>query len=189
MLIISTLVNRQYALSSNFLRQSAAACLSARLVLARGMYSIYDLPGHMIRRLQQIAVSAFTSELEKAGFELTPVQFGAMCVLDENPGIDQATLAGLIAYDRVTIGGVISRLENRGLIERSVSREDRRARVLHLSERGSALLRTVWPAVRRAQDMMTEGLEPEERQEFMRLMRKIAEASNELSRAPLRTGE
>ncbi len=150
------------------------------------MSSIYDLPGHLIRRLQQIAVSAFTIELEKAGFDLTPVQFGAMCVLDEYPGIDQATLAGRIAYDRVTIGGVISRLEARGLIERTVSESDRRARVLRLTERGTAMLRTAWPAARRAQDVMTAALTPQERQEFMRLIHKVADANNELSRAPLR---
>ena len=151
------------------------------------MSPIYDLPGHLTRRLQQIAVSAFTTELEKAGFDLTPVQFGAMCVLNEHPGIDQVTLAGLIAYDRVTIGGVISRLEARGLIERTVSESDRRARVLRLSDRGAALLRTAWPAARRAQDVMTAALTAEERHDFMRLIGKVVDANNELSRAPLRT--
>lgn len=149
------------------------------------MSLIYDLPGHLIRRLQQIAVSVFTAEMGKAGFDLSPVQFGALCVLNEHPGIDQATLAGLIAHDRVTIGGVISRLEARGLIERTVSASDRRARVLRLTERGAATLRTSWAPVRRAQDVITAALTPEERQEFMRLITKITDANNELSRAPM----
>lgn len=56
-----------------------------------------------------------------------------------------------------------------------------------MTDRGEALLRTVRPAVRRAQELMVSALEPEEREQFLALMQKIAEANNELSRAPLRT--
>jgi len=151
------------------------------------MVSIYELPGHLIRRMHQISVSAFAAEVAAAGFDLTPVQFAALAMLEDCPDIDQATLAGLIAYDRVTIGGVITRLEARGLIERHVSEADRRARRLRITERGLALLRTVRPAVRRAQDVMVGALDPDEREQLLALMKKIAEANNELSRAPLRT--
>lgn len=150
------------------------------------MTSIYELPGHLIRRMHQISVSAFAAEVAAAGFDLTPVQFAALSMLEEYPDIDQATLAGLIAYDRVTIGGVINRMETRGLIERTVSEADRRARRLRITDRGAALLRTVRPAVRRAQDVMVGALSVDERDQFMALMQKIAEANNELSRAPLR---
>ena len=105
------------------------------------MTDLYDLPGHLIRRMHQISVSAFAAETKAAGFDLTPMQFAALCMLEENPGIEQATLAGLVAIDRATIGGVVARLETRGLLERSVSRTDRRARVLTLTEIGAALLR------------------------------------------------
>ncbi|MCE5973128.1 MarR family transcriptional regulator [Sinirhodobacter sp. WL0062] len=150
------------------------------------MTVIYDLPGHLIRRLHQISVSAFTAETAAAGFDLTPVQFAALSMLEENPGIDQATLAGLIAYDRVTIGGVISRLEARGLIERTVCESDRRARTLRLTERGASVLRTIWPAVRRTQEVIFADLSDDERATLLSLMRKIADANNDLSRAPLR---
>lgn len=151
------------------------------------MATIYDLPGHLFRRLHQISVSAFAAEVGAAGFDLTPVQFAVLSALEDHPDIDQATLAGLIAYDRVTIGGVIARLETRGLLERKVCDTDRRARRLRLTERGAAVLTTVWPAVRRAQGVMVGGLDPEEQAILLALMRKVADASNELSRAPLRT--
>ena len=56
--------------------------------------------------------------MAEAGFDLTPVQFAALAVIAEHPRIDQATLAGLIAYDRVTIGGVVDRLSQKGYILR-----------------------------------------------------------------------
>lgn len=150
------------------------------------MTKIYDLPGHLFRRLHQISVSAFSAEVGAAGFNLTPVQFAALSMLEDRPGIDQATLAGLIAYDRVTIGGVLTRLETRGLIDRTVCETDRRARTLHLTERGTAVLRTAWPAVRRAQELMVNALNEEEQAQLLGLMRKIADANNDLSRAPSR---
>lgn len=150
------------------------------------MSVLHDLPGHLIRRMHQIAVSVFSAEVSAAGFDLTPVQFGAMSMLEEHPGIDQATLAGLIAYDRVTIGGVVARLEARGLVERTVSKTDRRARVLHLTERGQSVLSTVWPAVRRAQDVMLQHLDEDERRTLMALLGKVTDADNDLSRAPMR---
>ncbi len=150
------------------------------------MSQLHDLPGHLIRRLHQIAVSAFTAEATAAGCDLTPVQFAALSVLRDHPGVDQATLAGMIAYDRVTIGGVIARLELRGCLERVVSETDRRARTLRLTETGAALLDSIAGAVLRAQDLMLQGLTAEERASFLALLRKTADAGNELSRAPFR---
>ncbi len=51
-----------------------------------------------------------------AGIDLTPVQFAALTTVDDNPGVDQATLAGHIAY--VTIGRVVDRLVQKGLLRR-----------------------------------------------------------------------
>ncbi len=69
-----------------------------------------EMPGHLARRFQQIAVAVFLAEVEDAGFDLTPVQYAALAAISTNPGIDQVTLAGLIAYDRTTITGVVDRL-------------------------------------------------------------------------------
>ena len=143
------------------------------------------MAGHLVRRLHQISVSVFAERMKAAGVDLTPVQFAALCALDANPEIDQATLAGLIAYDRVTIGGVVDRLEGKGLISRTVSRQDRRARSLRLADAGAELLERVRPIVRAFQDDILMGLSPEERTQFMAMMRKTTQAGNEQSRAPM----
>ena len=56
-----------------------------------------EMPGHLARRFQQIAVAVFLAEVEGAGFDLTPVQYAALAAIKLNPGIDQVTRAGLIA--------------------------------------------------------------------------------------------
>jgi DNA-binding MarR family transcriptional regulator len=150
------------------------------------MSLIHTMPGHLIRRLNQIAVSIFQERMDALGIDLTPVQFGALAALSENPGIDQATLAGLIAYDRVTIGGVVDRLQAKGLVARSLSATDRRARVLVLTGEGAALLTRALPAVRALQDDILCGLTEAEAQTFLTLATKLATAGNDRSRAPMK---
>lgn len=150
------------------------------------MSDLANMPGHLIRRLQQIAVAVFQAELTAIGSDLTPVQYAALRTIAERPGLDQASLAGFIAYDRVTIGGVVERLASKGLIAREVSDKDRRARVLTIGPKGRDLLDMIEPSVRKAQEMMLSGLDETEAAEFMRLLRKASEARNESSRAPLR---
>lgn len=145
-----------------------------------------EMPGHLARRFQQIAVAIFHAEVEEAGYDLTPVQYAALAALEHNPGIDQATLAGLIAYDRTTITGVIDRLVQKGLLLRLASPRDRRANVLELTDDGHRVLQGVVPAVEAAQAVMLRGLTAEEAAEFLRLFRKAISAVNDLSRAPLR---
>ncbi|MBE1284977.1 MAG: MarR family transcriptional regulator [Rhodobacteraceae bacterium] len=147
---------------------------------------IHTMPGHLIRRLNQISVALFADHMARAGLTLTPVQYSALCALRDYPGIDQATVAGLVAYDRATLGKVIDRLEDRGLIERTVSSNDRRARVLHLTEAGAHLLRQAHDPVQTAQPEILSGLSPAEQEQFIALLQKTTLAGNDLSRAPLK---
>lgn len=145
-----------------------------------------DMPGHLARRFQQIAVAVFLAEVEAAGFDLTPVQYAALASIGTHPGIDQITLAGLIAYDRTTITGVIDRLVQKGCVVREASPRDRRARELRLTDEGRRTLKAITPAVDSAQRIMVAGLTDAEARQLVRLMQKAIAAGNELSRAPLR---
>ncbi|MDU8943120.1 MarR family winged helix-turn-helix transcriptional regulator [Ovoidimarina sediminis] len=149
------------------------------------MADIYRMPGHLIRRLHQISTSVFLDGVRAAGHDITAVQFAALTMAARHPGIDQARLAGLIAYDRATIGGVLDRLEARGFVAREVSPTDRRARVVKITRAGRAVLEEVTPAVAALQDEILPGLTAEERETFIRLAEKASAAGNRRSRAPL----
>jgi len=153
------------------------------------MTNLHSMPGHLIRRLQQISVSLFTTRMNEAGLDLTSVQFAALATLHDNPGLDQGTLAGLIAYDRVTIGGVIDRLVQKGLVVRETSPTDRRARMLLLSPEGKRTLDHALPWVERVQEDIVAFFSEEERRNFITLLSKATEAGNDRSRAPLRHGK
>jgi MarR family transcriptional regulator, lower aerobic nicotinate degradation pathway regulator len=141
-----------------------------------------SLPGHHIRRLHQIAVAVFLQEMEPMG--LTPVQYAVLQSVHNVPGVDQRTLAGTIGQDTSTTGGVLDRLEARGLLQRSPSADDRRVRLLTLTHAGQDLLAQAIPSMQRAQERMLQPLPKRERAEFMRMLQTLVNANNELSRAP-----
>lgn len=143
------------------------------------------MPGHLIRRLQQISVSIFAEGMKAEGIDLTSPQFAALTILDENPGIDQATLAGMIALDRPTIGGVIERLAGKGLVERRTNEADRRAKRLKLTQHGKDMVKRMRPLVIATQAKILDGLTEEEKEQFTVLADKITQLHNDQSRAPL----
>jgi len=139
-------------------------------------------PGHLIRRAQQIAVAVFMDECGR--FDVTPVQYAALTAIGVQPDIDATRLSQLIALDRSTTGSVLERLEAKALVQRNSSPEDRRIKLLRLSDSGRALLREVEAAVERAQQRIVAPLQPDERKTFLRLLARLVEANNALSRAP-----
>lgn len=145
---------------------------------------IYDKPGHLIRRAQQIAVALFIEEC--GDMDITPVQYGALMAIGSQPGIDATRLSELIAFDRSTLGNVLERLEEKGYILRHADICDRRVKVLHLTPAGNRLLRDAEPAVQRAQERILSPLTPAEQWQFMRLLEQLVVLNNDASRVPLK---
>ena len=61
------------------------------------IYDYHAAPGHLIRRAHQLSVSIFAENT--AAFEITAVQFAMLNALVDEPGEDQITLAGKVAFD------------------------------------------------------------------------------------------
>ena len=131
-----------------------------------------EMAGHLVRRLHQQSTQVFQARLQEAGFDLTSVQFAALDAVAAQPGIDQASLAATISFDRATIGGVIDRLEQKGLLEREVSPDDRRARRLRLTAAGRRQLAAVRPVVEALQAEILAPLSAREQAAFLTLARK-----------------
>ncbi len=142
------------------------------------------MPGHLLRRCQQIAVSIFLAECRE--FDLTPLQFAVLSALDQHRSLDQVRLAGFAALDRTTVGVVTRKLEQRGLVSRRSSDKDRRSVLIALTATGKALLRRALPGVQAAQARILAPLRPDERVIFTEMLGRIAEVNNAASRAPLR---
>jgi len=150
----------------------------------RDFPSLWNRPGFLIRRLHQIHVAMFLEGCEE--FNVTPVQFGVLTVLNAEDTLDQVTIANSIGVDRNTAADVIRRLEARGLIERPVSVTDKRAKLAKITKEGRAFVNQVQPAMVDAQRRFTEPLNREENELLMGLLRKLINENNDVSRAPMR---
>lgn len=139
---------------------------------------IYEEPGHLIRRAQQIAVSKFH---DVHGRHVTPIQYAILRTLYETPGIDQVTLAQLIALDTSTTADIAARLEAKGWILREVL--PRRQRRLSLTPAGEEVLLELKPGIDIHYRSMMSSLEPAEQKEFMRLLRKFVHLHDSQGRA------
>lgn len=142
-------------------------------------------PGHLVRRLHQIAVSLFLAETGDLG--LTPVQYSALIAVQTFPGIDQRSLARAIAFDRSTICDVVARLETKGLLERGGGR-DKRTKSMWITAEGKAILERMQEPIERFEHTLLKPLSEGERLIFAYLLGKLVNVNNELSRVPLAIG-
>ncbi len=145
---------------------------------------LHRQPGHLIRRAQQIAVAIFIEEC--AAFDLTPVQYAALVAIDENEGIDATRLSAQIAFDRSTLGNVLERLETRGFVERYASPDDKRIKLLKLTQQGRDTVRQAEASVCRTQERILAPLGPDDRRRLLDLLAQLVELNNDASRAPRR---
>jgi len=138
--------------------------------------SFSRLPGHLVRRVHQVATSLFT---EECGADLTAVQYAALVAIGSHPRIDATRLSAVIYFDRSTIGDVLDRMAAKGWIVRRGTAKDRRVKLLTLSPAGRRILRQVEPAIHRVQRRLLAPLTPREATTIVRLLAKMA-AVNEV---------
>ncbi|MBP1852104.1 MarR family winged helix-turn-helix transcriptional regulator [Rhizobium halophytocola] len=150
------------------------------------MHDIYDMPAHFVRRMNQASIAIFLEAVSAAGYDLTPLQYEALTAIESDPGLDQATVSGRIAYTRVTVGGAIDRLESKGYVRRLISPHDRRSRRLYATDDGLVVLGTVRKIFNHVQFELLGGLDLKEQALFKKLLVKATDAVNLHSRAPLK---
>jgi DNA-binding MarR family transcriptional regulator len=134
-------------------------------------FNFSEAPGHLIRRAQQLAVSIFMEET--AGFDVTPVQFAILNALIDDPGEDQITLSGRVAFDPATSGSVIGRLEAKGWVKREADPQDRRRKLLWTTPEGEQVALQMKRAVSRAQQRIVSPLDAQEREQLAALLQKL----------------
>jgi DNA-binding MarR family transcriptional regulator len=147
-------------------------------------FKLHDEPGHLIRRAQQIAVSKFH---EVHGRHVTPIQYAILRTLLETPGIDQVTLAQLIALDTSSTADIATRLEAKGWILREVL--PRRQRRLSLTPDGEAVLQSMRLGIEQMYLGMMNSLDAAEQPEFMRLLRKFVHLNDQQNKSDGATGK
>ena len=135
------------------------------------IYDYHDAPGHLIRRAHQLSVAIFAEQT--AAFDITAVQFAMLNALIEEPGTDQITLAGKVAFDAATSGAVIARLEAKGLLRRDADPKDKRRKLLTATEEGEKIVVAMKTAVADVQVDIMQPLSKHEARQLTTLLAKL----------------
>lgn len=101
------------------------------------------------------------------------MQYAALAVLERMPGASQSELGAALDLDRSTIADIVSRLERRGVIERSSHESDRRRYSLRLTAAGLAEVDQLRPLVAEANAKLTEALSAGELATLRMLLKRI----------------
>lgn len=145
-----------------------------------GAFDFHCEPGHLIRRLHQIATSIFLEQCRELG--VTPVQFAAISAIGRHAGLEQREIARLIATDRTTINLVSTKLEQRGWVRRI--RTGRKV-VLSLTAEGQGALQSLKRLTHYHSSALLSPLAPSERDRFVSLITKLVQGNNAMSRVPV----
>ncbi len=107
--------------------------------------------------------------------DLTMAQMGVLLVLDRTDS-KQMTLKELekvIHVAQSTAAGIVSRLEQKGFVECFGSPDDRRIKVVRLSDAGAQRCRASERGMEAAEAHILSSLTPAEREIFAMLLRKV----------------
>jgi len=143
-----------------------------------GEHALRDLAGDLSRWWHELggllASRRLLASLHGETGRLTPTKLRALDVLAESGGLRLGELAQRVGVEETTATRMVDRLETLGLVHRSASAADRRVTVVTLTARGEEVV-AVMEEQRRAffADVLI-ALDPEEREELVRLSAKAA---------------
>ena len=130
-----------------------------------------SLVGYNARRATLVIVDAFLRNM--AVYGLRPVDFSVLSLIGHNPGITSRQLCATLNLQPPNLVGMVSALEQRGLITRVPHPKDRRAVGLHLSPQGTLLMQQAEQTAAHLEQDATARLTGPERKTLIRLLKKI----------------
>ncbi|MET0278282.1 MAG: MarR family transcriptional regulator [Pseudorhodoplanes sp.] len=136
-----------------------------------------DWIGFQLRMAQIASFQSFARHAQ--GIGLSPGRFAALLLIDRNPGISQTALSRAIGSDKSTLTPVLDDLVKRGLISRERTPADRRLYELKLTEPGRKVMRAMHERAQRHEHALDAIVGPRERAQFMKILRRIAAATNQ----------
>lgn len=130
-----------------------------------------QLIGYNLRCAQVALFQHFSRSFD--GTEISPPQLGTMILIEANPGISQSAVAGALRFDRSTLVQIIDRLEDRSLVVREVSPNDRRSHALQLTVNGAKMLTDLKQRALAHEADIAHSLSADDRESLVRLLSQI----------------
>jgi DNA-binding MarR family transcriptional regulator len=127
---------------------------------------------NVTRKFSQFTVNFFKP------YDITPEQAGIIRRLGEEDGITQKDLSIRMAKDQTNITRILGQLERKGLILRNQSKEDKRAFLTYLTDKGKKLNRNIVPTELEIMNIALSGISEDRRALLKEIVSEIAENIN-----------
>jgi MarR family transcriptional regulator, temperature-dependent positive regulator of motility len=153
--------------------------VSSRDTPGRGEFRLSASPSHLLRRAEQYAAEIFL----KAGTDgVTLRQTVLLAAIAEAEGASQSDLVMATSIDRSTLAEMMARMEKKGLIARTASAEDGRAKSVKLTREGRSRLEDALPAMRAVDAALLNTLAKTKRAGFCAALAGLAAAADDAQR-------
>lgn len=118
-------------------------------------------------------VSRAFAQLYSERFNLSVAEWRVMAVLGQEPEISADAVCARTEMDKVTVSRAVSRLLEKGHVDREFSSSDRRRSVLRLSRSGYGIYARIIPVAHAYEVKLIEALDVEEQRSLDRLLKKL----------------
>lgn len=129
--------------------------------------------GYLANHMARLFAHGLQARIAPLG--LAPAQFMTLLELWVSDGLTQSELIDRLDVEQATMANTLKRMERDGLITRMPHPDDRRARQNWLTRKGKAMQAPATRAARAQNEAALDGLSAEERDAFLKLMRRTIE--------------
>lgn len=143
--------------------------------------------GFLIHDASRLRRTVFDQRLKSMG--ITRSQWWVLSNLSrhDGDGFAQIELARLLDVGKVTLGGLVERLEDNGLVVRVADKEDRRSKRVQMSRKGKALLNKIEVIAIEVNHEIMEGITAEEQQQLIEVLTKMKRNLKAMDAVPAST--
>ncbi|MGY9048078.1 hypothetical protein P775_04340 [Puniceibacterium antarcticum] len=132
-----------------------------------------DTLGFVINDLARLMRATFEEEIEAAAIHITPSEARVLAHMSRCDALQQTRLACLLGLSPMSLSTFIDKLEALGLVERAPDPEDRRAKLVSLTDAATPVLAEIAQAGVRARSRATRGLDAATLDQFRKTARQI----------------
>lgn len=138
--------------------------------------------GYALRRAQLAVFADIIAAL--AEFDLSPAKFSVLTVIQENPGARSSDVGRALGIRKTNFVPLLDALEQRRLVVRQPSEQDRRALALYLTPKGQALLQQAASVQARHEARFVARIGESGCRQLLDLLERLADAPANSDAAP-----
>jgi DNA-binding MarR family transcriptional regulator len=144
--------------------------------------------GFLVHDVSRLRRTAFDQRVKPLG--ITRSQWWVLANLSRHEGEDmmQIQLARLLDVGKVTLGGLVDRLEENGFVTRTPDKSDRRSKRVSVSAKGRALVQKMNLIALEMNNQIMRGISPSQQRELEEMLAKMKHNLIEMDAVPASTG-